>query len=69
MDKEQNILKKKNHGMICNTCAGEAVVIRGKYPGFEKRVICPTCAYERLESIHEMSSDTYEVAYSDKEKV
>jgi NMD protein affecting ribosome stability and mRNA decay len=48
----------------CGTCGGTKVYIRGKHPSFDKRLICPTCAYERLERIHEMTNDTYGVAYT-----
>jgi len=35
----------------CEVCGGKLVVIRGRHPGENKRKICPTCAFEILESI------------------
>lgn len=43
----------------CNVCGSELVLIRGKYPGLDKRKTCPTCTTERLEQIHEMSDKDY----------
>lgn len=47
----------------CGCCGGKKVYIRGKYPKQDKRLICPTCAYERLEQINEISSSNYGQAY------
>lgn len=43
----------------CCMCGGETVLIRGKYPGTDKRNVCPTCNTERLEQISEISSKDY----------
>lgn len=43
----------------CSVCGGGMVLIRGKYPDTEKRHTCPTCTYERLEQIMEISSKEY----------
>lgn len=43
----------------CCVCGGVNVFIRGKYPGMDKRSICPTCTQERLEQINEISSPHY----------
>lgn len=50
----------------CNFCGGEMVLIRGKYPGNDKRYICPTCTHERLEQINEISSKNYGQAATQK---
>lgn len=51
----------------CNVCGGEMVLIRGKYPGNDKRYTCPTCTCERLEQINEISSKNY--GHTAKEKL
>lgn len=33
----------------CPACAGRLVMIRGRYPGDDKRKVCPTCLKETLE--------------------
>lgn len=43
----------------CGMCGGEKVFIRGKYPGDDKREVCPTCTTERLDQINEISSRFY----------
>lgn len=43
----------------CNVCGGELAYIRGRYPKEDKRKVCPTCTYERLEQINEISSKHY----------
>lgn len=49
----------------CNVCGSKLVYIRGKYPKSKKRKICPTCAYERLEQINQISSESYMIAYKE----
>lgn len=49
----------------CSVCGSYKVLIRGKFPKDEKRRICPTCTYERLEQINEISSENYGKAYSE----
>lgn len=43
----------------CHQCGGKLVFIRGRYPKEKKRKVCPTCAYERLEQINDISSKNY----------
>lgn len=43
----------------CNVCGGKMVYIRGRYPGTDNRLVCPTCAVERLEQIRKISSPDY----------
>jgi len=43
----------------CNVCGNSLVEIRGRFPGDPKRKVCPTCVYERLEQINELSSPHY----------
>ena len=50
----------------CGICGGKMVFIRGKYPKDKKRKICPTCTYERLEQIHEISDENHRKAYTSK---
>ena len=50
----------------CGVCGSVLVMIRGKYPGDDKREVCPTCLKERMEQINDMSSSTYGQAYMDK---
>lgn len=50
-------IKKRKYG--CGICGGKQVIIRGKYPNTPKRRVCPTCTYERLEQISEISSPDY----------
>lgn len=47
----------------CSVCGSELILIRGKYPDTEKRKVCPTCAYERLEQISEISNKDYGKTY------
>lgn len=47
----------------CRVCGSKMVWIRGKYPSEEKRKVCPTCAQERLEQIHDISRKDYGQAY------
>lgn len=58
---ERTELKVSND--CCGVCGGKMVYIRGKYPKTPKRKICPTCTYERLEQINEISSEHYGKAY------
>jgi hypothetical protein len=50
----------------CNICGGKLVQIRSKYPHGKKRKVCPTCTYERLEQINEISSSDYGKSYQAK---
>lgn len=43
----------------CGSCGGNTVEIRGRYPGHEKRIVCPTCLKERMESISDIASEHY----------
>jgi len=52
-------LETLDHENMCGVCGGSMVLIRGRYPGDDKRRVCPTCIMERLESINEMSSKNY----------
>ena len=52
----------------CGICGGKMVYIRGKYPKDKKRKICPTCAYERLEQINEISSRDYGKCYQSNDR-
>lgn len=41
----------KFRGGGCEVCGGKLVMVRGKYPGTDKRKTCPTCALEIIEQI------------------
>ena len=41
----------------CGLCGGKRVYIRGRHPGEDNRVVCPTCLAETLDDIHEKSSN------------
>ncbi len=47
----------------CGICGGEMAFIRGKHPNDDKRKICPTCSYEKLEQINDISSKEYGKTY------
>lgn len=55
--KEKGIL-----GTGCGICGGIKVYIRGARPGYDNRLVCPTCIYERLERIHTETDPNYGVA-------
>lgn len=59
-------LPEKGNEQHCSCCGSYKVQIRGKYPNDPKRRICPTCTYEKLEQINEISSPNYGVAYQEK---
>jgi hypothetical protein len=43
----------------CGICGGTQVLVRGRYPGQDKRAVCPRCLAERLDQIRDISSDGY----------
>lgn len=50
---ELPIKKTDKLGLIrCDLCGGDLFRVRGRYPDEEKRLVCPTCAIEILESIY-----------------
>lgn len=53
----------------CQVCGSRMVFIRGQYARNDKREVCPTCAYERLEQIREMSSLDYNRPLKNTEKL
>jgi len=36
---------------ICFICGGKLVLIHARIPGYEGRLVCPTCAVETLDEI------------------
>jgi hypothetical protein len=52
-------------GLGCGICGGKQVLIRGRYPQTENRLVCPTCCQERLEQIRDISDRNYGVAGTD----
>ena len=58
---------------ICKQCGCKMIHIRGRYPHEKKRLICPTCAQEKLETVenymHQFlfgSSEKEDLNYSSK---
>ncbi len=49
--------------LCCDACGGKMVYIRGRHPGMEKRIVCPTCMAETLDDIKGRLSDDYGRAY------
>lgn len=47
----------------CGCCGSKMVYIRGKFPKEDNRLICPCCAYERLEQINDISNKDYGKSY------
>jgi hypothetical protein len=43
----------------CSCCGGKQVYIRGRYPNTDNRLVCPTCATERLEQIQTIADHSY----------
>lgn len=43
----------------CGVCGGAQALIRGKVPGDDTRIVCPTCLRDALDLIHETSSPEY----------
>ena len=54
--------------LCCNRCGGTMIEIRGRYPKDPRRMVCPTCAFERLETIHDMTRRDYGTAYTNTNK-
>lgn len=40
-----------NDGLSCDCCGGKMVYIRGRHPGMDNRLVCPTCMAETLDDI------------------
>jgi len=49
----------------CMVCGSAMVWIRGQYPHTDRREICPTCTYERLEQIVDIASPHHGLGYID----
>ena len=47
----------------CDICGGRMVYIRGRYPGMDNRIVCPTCMAETLDDIKGRLRDDYGKAY------
>ena len=37
--------------LCCDLCGGKMVYIRGRHPGMDNRIVCPTCMAETLDDI------------------
>jgi len=55
---------KEEDSKGCDICGGKLAIIRGRYPNDDKREVCPTCATEKLESIHDLSNKDYGKTYT-----
>lgn len=69
MDNPIDDLKRKLADFVhdpdsCSCCGGKQVLIRGRHPGDDKRLVCPTCMRSRLDYIHDMSGPSYGIAAS-----
>lgn len=40
-------------GLSCACCGGKMVYVRGRHPGMDNRLVCPTCITETLDDIKE----------------
>ena len=50
----------------CSICGSKMVYIRGKHPGDDRRIVCPTCLAERMDIIRQVVDDDYGKAFEDK---
>ena len=48
----------------CGICGWHMVWIRGRFPHQDKRIVCPTCLAERMDTIREMAQKEYGYAYN-----
>ncbi len=49
--------------LCCDVCGGRMVYIRGRHPGMDNRIVCPTCTAETLDDIKGRLRDDYGRAY------
>lgn len=49
--------------LCCDICGGKMVYIRGRHPGMDNRIVCPTCMAEMLDDIKSRLRDDYGKAY------
>ncbi len=49
--------------LCCDVCGGKMVYIRGRHPGMDNRIVCPTCMAETLDDIKGRLRDDYGRAY------
>jgi len=49
--------------LCCDSCGGRMVYIRGRHPGMDNRIVCPTCMAETLDDIKGRLRDDYGKAY------
>jgi len=49
--------------LCCDICGGKMVYIRGRHPGMDNRIVCPTCMAETLDDIKGRLRDDYGKAY------
>jgi len=55
--REKNKTKNK-----CPECGEKTVIIRGRFPRSNRRIVCPACLADRLDSIAEIASPYYNLA-------
>ena len=48
-----------NDVLSCACCGGKMVYIRGRHPGMDNRLVCPTCMAETLDDIKERLRTDY----------
>jgi hypothetical protein len=49
--------------LCCDLCGGTMISIRGRHPGMDDRIVCPTCMAETLDDIRSRLRDDYGRAY------
>lgn len=59
---EDNVTHDERYS--CDICAGRMIFIRGRHPGTDNRLVCPTCLAERMDSIRDMTDPEYGKAYT-----
>ena len=52
-----------NELLCCDICGGKMVYIRGRHPGMDNRIVCPTCMAETFDDIKSLLRDDYGKAY------
>ena len=54
-----NKFKPIDFSINCSKCGYNLVEIRGRYPGKEKRMVCPCCLADKVELIEEICGKNY----------
>lgn len=57
--KETRASSANSELLSCSICGGRMVFIRGRHPGMDNRVVCPTCMAEKLDDIKDRLRGDY----------